>query len=300
MKENDTILIAGGTGLIGRELTTLLRKKGARVRILTRGESKPEKGIFHWNPLACEVDPKALEDVTVIVNLSGAAIGDKRWTKKRKKELFDSRVGTTECLWKQAADLPSLRHFLTASGAVCYGFENDDKIYKETDPFGTDLLSQITEKWEAAADLFESKCTVTKVRTAVVLDRNEGPLPKMAAPIRWGVGSSLGSGKQAMPWIHLRDMARAYVFFIEEQLGGVYNVNAGNTDNATLTRVLAKVLKRPLWLPKVPAFVLKLLLGQMADELVLKGLKADNALLLSKGFVFQYEDLETAIREVYS
>jgi len=286
MNENDSILIAGGTGLIGRELTKQLRKKGMRVRILTRGESQPEKGLFHWDPAGGKLDPAALDGVTVIVNLSGAGIGDKRWTKKRKKELFDSRVGATECLWQHAAGLPSLRHFLTASGAVCYGFENDEKVYKETDPFGTDLLSRITEEWEAAADLFSQKCLVTKVRTAVVLDSKEGPLPKMAAPIRWGFGSVLGSGKQPMPWVHLHDMARAYVFLIEQQLEGAYHVNAGNTDNATLTRYLAKALKRPLWMPRVPAFVLKLMLGELS-ELVLKGCKVDNSLLVSKGFTYK-------------
>jgi len=298
MDTREIILIAGGTGLIGRTLVKLWRKKGYSVRILTRGKSDHEKGIFNWDPAKGELDEKALDGVTVIVNLSGAGIGDKRWTKKRRKELFSSRIESTECLWKHARSSETLEHYISASGVVCYGFEDPGRLHPESDPFGNDLLSEITEKWEAAADLFSEKCPVAKIRTGVVLAANGGALKTIAAPVRFGFGTVLGSGKQPVPWIHIYDMAHLYDFVREHRLAGAYNALAGNTDNRTLTKTVARVLKRPLWLPRAPAFILKLALGQMAS-LVTQGLKADNSLILSKGFEFRYTELEEALRDLY-
>jgi len=298
MGELETILIAGGTGLIGKDLVKLWRKNGHSVRILSRGEANYEKGIYSWNPDKGELDEKALDGVTVIVNLAGAGIGDKRWTNKRINELYTSRIGTTECLWKHARDSDTLKHYISASGVVCYGFEDDERLHPETDPFGQDLLSDITEKWEAAAGLFSSKCPVAKIRTGVVLSSKGGALKTIAAPIRLGAGTVLGSGKQAMPWIHLYDMVQLYDFVMEHELSGPYNALAENTDNRTLTKTIAKVVKRPLWLPRVPGFVLKAALGKMAS-VVLDGLKADNSLIRSKGFEFRFTDLEEALREIY-
>src|SRR3989338_1909133 len=135
----ETNLIGGGTGLIGQELTAYWQQQGHTVRLLTRQASNPKTGSYHWNPQTSEMDIAALEGVTVLVNLCGAGITDKRWTKSRIRELFDSRVGTTACLWQHAQSSPTLKRYLSASGAICYGFEDDTKTYTETDPFGTDL-----------------------------------------------------------------------------------------------------------------------------------------------------------------
>ncbi len=295
----ETILIAGGTGLVGQELSAYWQQQGHTIRLLTRQASNPEKGRYHWNPLTSELDPAALEGVTVLVNLCGAGVGDKRWTEKRKKELFDSRIQTTACLWQHAQSSETLKRYITASGAVCYGFEDDTKTYTEADPLGTDLLSVITRDWEAAADRFAEKCPVTKIRISVVLSGKGGALPTIAKPIRMGFGAILGSGTQAVPWIHIHDLVRIFDWTLTNNLSGVYHACAGNTDNATLTRTIAKVLGKKIWLPKAPGFVLKMALGKMA-VLVLKGVKVSNGKLVETGFRFEREELEEAVREVFS
>ena len=298
MDTNQVILIAGGTGLIGSELRNLWKSKGHEVRVLSRGTSDPAKGIFQWDPVKCSMDDRALENVTVLVNLTGTSIAGKRWSAKRRKELVDSRIGTTECLWKYAQSSETLNHYISASGIICYGFEDDNRLHTEDEPFGTDFLSEITEKWEVAADIFREICPVAKVRTSVVLSAKGGALPTIAAPVRFGFGAKLGSGKQSMPWIHIADLAALYDFIMEHRLFGPFNANAGNTDNQTLTQTIARVLKKPLWLPGVPGGLLKLALGEMAS-VVLDGLKADHSLIRSKGFEFRYTDLEKALRDLY-
>jgi len=294
----ETILIAGGTGLVGQQLTQFWRAAGHEVRLLSRGISNPLTGKYHWNPLQQTMDPKSLEGVTILVNLTGAGIGDKRWSKKRKQELFDSRVGTTRCLWKFAQSCDTLKHYISASGAVCYGFENDEKSYVETDPFGTDLLSELTKEWEAAADLFLEKCLVTKVRISVVLSADGGALPTIAKPIQMGFGSILGSGKQAMPWIHIVDLIKVFDWILTQKLGGVYHANAGNTDNKTLTKAIAKTLQKSLWMPNAPSWIIRLMFGEMA-VMVLEGVKIVNQKLLSTGFVFEHTDLEETLSVIY-
>lgn len=293
----ETILIAGGTGLIGRQLQQYWSDLGHEVRLLTRKPSDPSLGIYNWNPLKEEMDEQALEGVTVLVNLSGAGIGDKRWTASRRKELFDSRVGTTRCLWKYAQSSSSLKRYITASGAVCYGFEDDDRVYSEESGFGTDLLSVLTREWEAAADLFAEKYKVTKIRTGVVFAAEGGALQTIAKPVRMGFGAILGSGKQAMPWIHLKDLVRLFDWILTRELSGVFHANAGNTDNATLTQLIAKVFGKKLRMPKVPSMVIRLLFGKMA-VMVLKGLKTDNSKIRSTGFIFEYTELEQTLKDV--
>ncbi|MES2556900.1 MAG: TIGR01777 family oxidoreductase [Bacteroidota bacterium] len=294
----ETILIAGGTGLIGQQLTAYWQQQGHTVRLLTRQASNPETGRYHWNPQTSAMDAAALEGVTVLVNVCGAGIADKRWTKSRITELFDSRVGTTACLWQHAQSSPTLKRYLTASGAICYGFEDDTKTYTETDPFGSDLLSVITRDWEAAADLFAEKCPVTKIRISAVISGKGGAVPTIAKPIRWGFGTILGSGTQAMPWIHIHDLVRVFDWTLTHNLSGAYHASAGNTDNATLTRAIAKALGKKIWLPKAPGFALKMALGKMS-VMVLKGLKVSNEKLISTGFKFEIKELETAVQEVF-
>lgn len=293
----ETILIAGGTGLIGKQLSAYWQQQGHTVRLLTRQASNPEKDRYHWNPQTSEMDSAALEGVTVLVNLCGAGIADKRWTKARIRELFDSRVGTTACLWQHAQSSTTLKRYISASGAVCYGFEDDTKTYVETDAFGTDLLSEITREWEVAADRFSEKCPVTKIRISVVIAGEGGAIPTIAKPIRMGFGTILGSGTQAVPWIHIHDLIRVFDWTLINNLSGVYHANAGNTDNATLTRAIAKTLGKKIWLPKAPAFALKLALGAMS-VMVLKGVKVSNAKLVKTGFEFEEGELEGAVREV--
>lgn len=293
----ETIVVAGGTGLIGKKLVAFWENQGHTVRCLTRGPSDHQKGIFHWNPLKNEIDEAVFDKMTVLVNLSGAGIADKKWSKQRIKELYDSRILPADFLYAHTHNHPTFKQYISASGAVCYGFEDDWKIYKESDPFGKDMLSDITQKWEQSALQFESQVKVSLIRISVVLAKEGGALLPISKPIKYGFGAILGNGKQAIPWIHIDDLIRVFDFSMVHQLTGAYNANADNTTNATLTRTIAQVLKKPLWLPRVPAFALNLILGKMAS-VVLLGLKADSSKLQSKGFNFNYSNLENALKNL--
>lgn len=244
------------------------------------------------------MDETALQDVTVLVNLCGAGIGDKRWSKTRKKELYDSRVGTTNCLFQFVRESATLRHYITASGAVCYGFDHPEKVYQENDPFGTDLLSDLTKVWEAAADQFSTICSVSKIRISVVLAKESGALPVIAAPIKKGFGCVLGSGTQIVPWIHIDDLVHQFDHILSHRLEGVYHACAGNADNATLTHTIAEVLGKKIRLPKAPSWALQLVLGEMS-VVVLKGVRISSEKIRSTGLHYRFTDLKEALRAIY-
>lgn len=295
----ETIIIAGGTGLIGKQLVAALQSKGHEVRCLTRNQTLAEKGLYHWDPYHLVCDEQVFENATVVINLSGAGIADKRWTNKRMEEIISSRVDTTKALLHFTKNCTTLKHYISASGIICYGFENDQVTYKETAPFGTDTLSHITQLWEEAADTFAATCSVTKMRISVVLAKEGGALKPIALPIKYGFGTILGSGKQAIPWISISDLVALFVFVTENKIEGTFNANAGNTTNEQLTKTIAQVFGKRIWLPKLPGFFLKLALGKMAT-VVLDGLKADNAYIQSKGFFFKDSDLKEAISKIYA
>lgn len=287
-----TILIAGGTGVIGSRLSALLIQNGYKVAILTRNPRLSNH--FFWSPKEKIVDEKALEGVEILINLSGEGIAEKRWTSERKKELHDSRIGTNAFLFSLSDKMPLLQQFISSSGINCYGYEDSNALYSEESPFGTDYLSQLVREWEESADLFHTKCKVVKVRTAVVFDALAGALQKMLPPIQLGVGSPLGSGNQYMPWIHISDLTKLFMHCIEKELDGAYNAVADNDTNETVMYTIAQVLNKPFWFPNVPAFVLQLLFGEMASML-LNGVKASNAKLKATNFKFKFDELDLAL-----
>lgn len=289
------ILIAGGTGLIGTKLSALLTQKGHTVSILTRSPRLPNH--FSWNPSNNTIDERAFEGVEVLINLSGEGIAEKRWTIRRKKELYHSRIGTTEFLFSFVHKMPQLQQFICSSGINCYGYDDDDMLYLEKAPFGVDYLSELVEEWEKSASLFYKKCKVVKVRTAVVFDYSSGALQKMLPPIKLGIGSPLGTGKQFMPWIHISDLTNLFMHCIEQELDGAYNAVAANDTNETITKSIARILNKPFWFPNVPALVLQVLFGEMASVL-LKGLKASNVKIKTTGFQFEFETLDPALKNI--
>jgi uncharacterized protein len=290
-----TVLIAGGTGLIGRKVQKLFLDKGHTVRILTRDPR--EENEFRWNPVRGEIDTSALKKVDTLLNLCGEGIADRRWTNKRKVQLHQSRIKTTEFLASLIVDLPALSCYVTASGINCYGYENSKRLYHETDPFGMDYLSQLVKEWENSADLFAPHCRVVKIRTAVVLDHEKGALSTMSRPVRWGLGSALGSGQQVIPWVHSADHAKAIYHLVDTEFEGEFHSVAGNDTNQVVLQNIASLLKRRLWKLNVPTFFLKILLGEMS-VLVLNGVKASNAKLLNTGFEFQFKDLNTSLKNL--
>lgn len=292
-----TIAIAGGTGLVGKSLSKELQAKGHEVRILTRKENV-QPPFYHWNPAAKKIDEAALKNVQVIINLSGAGIADKKWTDKRKKEIEESRIFPTWFLYELSENLPALTQYISASGITCYGFDNSEKLFTEKDKFGKDYISQVVREWEKAADLFSSHQKVAKIRTGVVLTENGGALPKISKTVKYFVGAPLGTGKQIMPWISLKDIVNLYVYAVEKELDGAFNAVADNVSNAELTNAIAKQLHRPLWLPKVPKFALKLVLGELST-MVLEGVHVSNQKIKDTGFQFEHPNLESALEYIY-
>ena len=291
-----TILIAGGTGFTGRKIQALLEEKGYNVNILTRNPK--QKNEFRWDLDQKQIDTKAFENVVSIINLCGANIGEKRWSTKRKKELLDSRIESTKFLYSQIKNIPNLESYISASGITCYGFEDDTKTYSEEDPFGSDYLSQLVKEWEITADLFLTHCRVVKMRTAVVLDKKQGALPKISLPIRFGIGSPLGTGKQSTSWVHITDLTNAYLYAIENTIIGAFNIVGGNESNKEFSEKLAKTIHKPFWFPNVPAFILQLLLGEMSI-ILLKGNTASNQKMIDTGFQFKFLKVQDAFEDLY-
>lgn len=291
-----TILIAGGSGLIGNYLVDRLKERGHDVRVLSRSPKK--KHEYKWSVREKTVDNDALEGVQTIINLAGAGLADKKWSEKRKKAIINSRVYTTRYLFEISQDLPEFEHYISASGINCYGYDNPERKHTESDPFGNDFLSVVVKRWEEAADLFDPKYKVAKIRTGVVLEKEGGALAKIAKTVKNYVGAPLGSGKQWMPWLTMEDMVRVYIHAVESNIEGAYNALASNDTNKQFTKALANYLNKPLWLPNVPSFVLKIVLGEMST-VVLDGLQADNSKLKGTGFKFLHNDLQTAFKAVY-
>lgn len=289
------ILIAGGTGLVGKQLTRVLREKGHTVSVLSRDPK--EKDQFAWNPKAGTIDETVLSNVEVLINLSGAGIADKKWTAERKQELHASRIGTNVFLYSLVDKMPKLEHYICSSGINSYGFLDNEKVYTEEDPFGKDYLSQLVKVWELSADQFTSHCKVAKIRTAMVLDSKGGALKKMVPIINMGIGSAIASGKQYSPWIHSEDLARLFAHVIEKQLEGSYNALAGSVTNKELMRTIAKTLKKPFFFPNVPSFLIRLMYGEMS-LILLYGIKASNEKINSTGFEFKFKDLSAALKDV--
>jgi uncharacterized protein (TIGR01777 family) len=296
-----TILITGGSGLIGTALTTALIKDGHTVRHLGRG-GKGSGTVQHytWDIRRRTMDTAALEGVDHIIHLAGAGIADKRWTPARVKELIDSRAESARLLLRTAQREGSRpASFISAAGINYYGAVTTAHTYTEQDPPGTDTIARISVAWEAAVDEWSPLCRVVKLRTPIVLSPTGGALAKLAMPVRWGLGAPLGSGRQWMPWVHLSDLVNVYRHALASPgINGAYNVSAAEqVDNRTFTRTLATVLGRPLFLPAVPAFALRLGLGDLSS-ILLGGSAASSQRLRDTGFVYRYERLEDALKEL--
>lgn len=298
MKE--IVLITGANGLIAKELAKKIGND-YDVRFLTR--KKRQANEYEWDLKKKTIDESALENVSHIIHLAGANISEKRWTAERKKELIASRVDSAALLRNTLRKKEiKLKSFISASGINFYGTLTTEKIYSENDPPGHDFLSEVVVLWERAADHFKEQNLaerVVKLRTAVVLSEKEGALKKMLPPIQYGIGSALGSGKQYMPWIHIEDICSIYEFALKNKtFHGAYNaVSPQHATNSELTKQIAGVLDKPLLMPNVPAFVLKLLFGELANA-ILEGSRASSEKIQNTGFQFKFPNLKEALKDL--
>ena len=292
-----SILVTGGTGFIGRALCDLLRTKGHTVLILSRTKTdKPN--TFYWNLAERYIDPEAIIKSDYIIHLAGEGIANKRWTPQRKNDLIKSRVETANLLFEKVKELnPNLKGFIAASGIGFYGATTSEKIYEENDAPGNDFISEICKVWEKASLQFDVLNIRTVIfRTGVVLAKEGGALEKLSHPIKMGVGAPIGSGKQYIPWIHIEDLCNMYVEAMENRgIKGVYNAVAPeHLTNKSLTKIIAHKLKKPLWLPNIPAFVMKLILGKMA-VIILEGSRVYSEKIMATGFKFKFPTIEEAL-----
>lgn len=296
------VLIGGGSGLVGSRLTDLLMKKGYEVTHLSRSkQSKSWVKAIQWDVENHQLNFEELEDFDAVINLAGAGIADEAWTEKRKKVIRDSRVNSNLLLKDGLAKLSKKpAFFISASAIGYYGLHTSDQVYKENDPPGNDFLAESCIDWETSADqIAKLGIPTSKIRIGLVLSDEGGALAEMEKPFRWGLGAPLGKGNQGMPWVHIDDLCEIFIYILENKLEGVYNGVAPNgVNNRKFTKVLAKVLDKPLLLPPVPAFIIKLIMGERAD-LVLKGSLVSCHKIEQAGYNFNYAELESALKEIY-
>jgi len=279
------ILVSGSTGLVGRSLILKLKEAGHEVTGL--GRSGFQQGVGYLTDLVNETD--------VVVHLAGAPVVA-RWTPSYKREIKDSRFLTTAMLTEAITNATNKPRLLISTSAV--GIYPDGEVYTETKAsYGSDFLAKVCITWEGGAMKAAADTRVAIFRLGIVLSGEGGALKKMLLPFKLGLGGPIASGKQGFSWIHIDDLMNAYLFVMEKQLDGVFNLTSPNpTDNAGYTRALGKVLHRPVFMP-LPAFALRLLFGEGATMLT-GGQKVLPGRLLNEGFVFRFPEIETALRNL--
>ena len=287
------IAVTGASGLIGTALVGYLKSQGHTVQRLVRRAAVSSEEIT-WDPIAGTVDMDALAGVDAVIHLAGAGVSDKRWTKKYKSEILNSRLLSTTTIAKAVA-IVKPQVFISASAIGWYG-ESGNRAVIESDRAGDDFLAAVCHEWEAAADLAGDVRTI-KLRTGLVLDPTGGALGKMLPLFRFGLGGKLSNGKQWWSWITLHDQIRAIAFLLENKVSGPVNLTSPNpVTNSEFTAGLARAMHRPALFP-VPAFALKIVLGGFSAE-VLGSKKVMPQVLTEAGFTFDYPHISSALEKL--
>lgn len=303
---NTKVLITGGSGIVGKPLTRMLLQKGYIVHHLSRSpqlHGNPKLQAFKWDIPSKQIDKNCISGVKAIIHLAGENIAGKRWTEERKQVIIESRTESIKLIYQLLKENSSheVETIISASAIGYYGDRSEELLTEESLP-GKGFLPVACVKWENAVDEGEKQLNlrVVKLRTGIVLTDTGGALPEIAKPVKLGLGSSLGSGEQWMSWIHLQDVIRMYAFALENNnLSGTFNMTAPNpVRNTEMISTLAQVLNKQLWLPKVPSFSLKILLGELSS-LVLDSAKVSSSKIQAKGFKFDFPMLKDALSEIY-
>ncbi|WP_160711427.1 TIGR01777 family oxidoreductase [Chitinophaga solisilvae] len=301
----ETVIITGGTGLIGTALTRLLLERGYKVIIYTRDPAKgTNKSVTYaaWDINNQTLDVTALQAADYVVHLAGANVGEKRWTAARKQEIIDSRTKSSDLLFKMMRSHPNkIKKVISASATGFYG-EYTDHIFRETDPPATDYLGSTTLAWEKSilpVTTLNKKLVI--FRTGICLSKDGGALKEFYKPLKFGFATVLGSGDQFISWIHLQDLVRLYFnAIVNDRLEGIYNAVAPNpVTHKELVLAMAHAAKGNSFITSyVPAFALKLALGEMSVE-VLKSVKASSQKIQDTGFQFSYPTVKEAMEQIF-
>lgn len=292
------ILIAGGTGFVGKHLISFLAEKGYSINVLTRKQGSNSSGniqFFQWDIEKEYIDKKAFENVDTIINLTGANIGEKRWTEKRKSEIINSRIKSIDLLYRYVSeDNFNINTFVSSSAVGFYGAVTTNEIFKETSKSGNDFLASVCQIWENTAMKFNDLGIRTVIlRNGVIIGKNGGIYQKLSPSAKLGINVSLGSGKQYLPWIDIRDLVRLYEFILSNsKISGIYNtVSSEQITMNDFSKTLLKSFDKKSIFPNAPAFIIRLLFGKMS-AMLLEGSRVSNEKLKGIGFSFEFDTIE--------
>ncbi|MFS4467306.1 TIGR01777 family oxidoreductase [Maribacter sp. 2210JD10-5] len=299
------VLITGATGLVGKELVKLCHSKGYWVNYLTTSKnkivSKENYTGFYWNPKEGEINADCFKDVSVIINLAGASIS-KRWTSEYKKIVLKSRIDSLRTLHKAIGSQAnhSIKSFISASAIGIYPNSLENFYSENNNAVDDSFLGEVVAAWEKETDTFEQySFRVSKVRIGLVLSDKGGALPEMVKPINNYVGAAFGSGEQWQSWIHITDLARMFLFIAENDLEGTFNAVAPNpVTNNKMVKEIAKVLEKPILLPNIPRFSMRLLLGEMS-YILFASQRVSSKKIEEEGFNFTFQNVCAALEAIY-
>lgn len=295
------ILIAGATGFVGKHLINYLLEKGYSINALSRSKQVSHHSnlsYFQWDISNGFIDGKAFEKVTTIINLTGANIGEKRWTDKRKTEILESRIKSISLLYNYVREYNlKIDTFISSSAVGYYGAVTLNETFTENSPKGTDFLAEVCQKWEHAAFMFSDLAIRTIIfRKGVIVGKDGGIYQKLSPLANRSINIALGNGKQFFPWIDVRDLVRLYDFGLTySEMSGVYNVVA--TEHITMNEFsisLLQCFRKKSILPNVPKFIIQLLLGKMS-VMLLEGSRVSNQKLKKVGFNFEFDKVESSL-----
>ncbi|NQX92462.1 MAG: TIGR01777 family protein [Flavobacteriales bacterium] len=295
-----TIAISGGTGLVGKALTKKLLKAGHQVVILSRSQKSSDNDHLtysQWNPANGELDVDLISRCYMIVNLAGSPISDK-WTAQNKAKILSSRIDSTSTLVDfMKSESSNIKRFVTASAIGIY--PSSDQLQSETAPAGDHFMAEVVKRWEEEASVGLENTPGAIIRIGVVLSIDGGALEKMTPVFKLGIGSPLGDGKQYQSWIHIDDLVSIFLHALDGEIEGVVNAVAPHpVTTSEFSEALAKVLKKPYWAAKVPAFVRRTVLGPMSD-VVLLSQNVSAKKIQDSGFKFQHETIQEAFSNLF-
>lgn len=297
------VLITGATGLVGNEICSLLLQNGIKVNYLTTSKSKIEHQAnyngFFWNPTTGIIDENCLLDVTTIIHLAGASIA-KKWTPTYKEEIIESRVLSSNLLYKTLKNNPhEVKQFISASAIGIYPDSLENFYTEDFKDFNNSFLSNVVVKWEDAVSQIERlNIKVCKLRIGLVLSEFGGALAEIIKPTQLGLGAAFGTGKQYQSWIHIHDLANLFLFALQNNLDGVYNaVSPTPVTNHELCKITAKTLKKPFFLPNIPKFIMKIVLGEM-HTLLFESQNVSSKKIEKAGFQFEYKSIYSALQQL--